>query len=88
MGPANILNALLALMIIYIPYQQHFPILIDFKGLNLIVSHRSNGQVGVFSALRIFFQQAVHAIEPQVEVRPLDLLPDQFRGGPGIEDQR
>ena len=36
MGPANILNALLALMIIYIPYQRHFPGVLDFKGLNLI----------------------------------------------------
>ena len=32
----NLLNALLALMIIYIPYQRHFPVVIDFKGLNLI----------------------------------------------------
>ncbi len=36
MSAANILNAILALMIIYIPYQRHFPVVIEVKGLNLI----------------------------------------------------
>ena len=36
MNATNVLNAVLALMIIYIPYQRHFPIVIDLKGLNLL----------------------------------------------------
>lgn len=32
----NFLNLLLAAIIIYIPYQQHFPLVLDLKGLNLI----------------------------------------------------
>lgn len=36
MRAVNFLNALLALIIIYIPYQRHFPVVIDVKGLNLI----------------------------------------------------
>lgn len=36
MNAANALNAALALMILYIPYQRHFPVVIEVKGLNLI----------------------------------------------------
>lgn len=32
----NVLNLLLAAIIVYIPYQQHFPLVLDLKGLNLI----------------------------------------------------
>ena len=32
----SVLNLLLAAIIVYIPYQQHFPVVLDFKGLNLI----------------------------------------------------
>jgi hypothetical protein len=59
-----------------------------FASLDLVISDRRDRQIHIFQPRRIFLQPAIHPIEPQVKMRPTDLLGPQLHQKLWIKDER